>query len=159
MPGLSYQHFDFDQYNNGLFHGRQVQQHIALNLVVSRNSVSDPIFPVWGSEGPTKREGDPALQPVPVRPEWAALDDQERFRFVEYHKWDSWPTGTRRSPAAGKPEILHPAHPYFGSGISQYSRQIGLSPFERFYLGGVFLSGFVLDGREIISLRGMTTSP
>ncbi|HAY56111.1 MAG TPA: outer membrane protein assembly factor BamA, partial [Flavobacteriales bacterium] len=28
------------------------------------------------------------------------------------------------------------------------------SPFERFYLGGVFLSGFVLDGREIINLRG-----
>ena len=25
---------------------------------------------------------------------------------------------------------------------------------DRFYLGGVFLSGFVLDGREIISMRG-----
>ena len=29
-----------------------------------------------------------------------------------------------------------------------------MSPFERFYLGGVFLSGFVLDGREILNLRG-----
>ena len=38
--------------------------------------------------------------------------------------------------------------------IGQYDRAVGLSPFERFYLGGVFLSGFVLDGREIINLRG-----
>ena len=37
--------------------------------------------------------------------------------------------------------------------IGQYDRAVGLSPFERFYLGGV-LSGFVLDGREIINLRG-----
>ena len=38
--------------------------------------------------------------------------------------------------------------------IGSYNRVTGLSPFERFYLGGVFLSGFVLDGREILNLRG-----
>ena len=38
--------------------------------------------------------------------------------------------------------------------IGQYNRVVGLSPFERFYLGGVYLSGYVLDGREIVNLRG-----
>ncbi|MBK7681150.1 MAG: BamA/TamA family outer membrane protein [Bacteroidetes bacterium] len=35
-----------------------------------------------------------------------------------------------------------------------YNPDIGQSPFERFYLGGDGLSGFALDGREIIALRG-----
>ena len=35
-----------------------------------------------------------------------------------------------------------------------YNRNLGASPFERFYLGGDGLSGFSLDGREIIALRG-----
>jgi outer membrane protein insertion porin family len=35
-----------------------------------------------------------------------------------------------------------------------YNRDIGLSPFERFYLGGDGLSGFSLDGRELVGMRG-----
>ena len=35
-----------------------------------------------------------------------------------------------------------------------YNGDIGPSPSERFYLGGDGLSGFALDGREIIALRG-----
>jgi outer membrane protein insertion porin family len=38
--------------------------------------------------------------------------------------------------------------------LGAYDQRIGESPFERFYLGGVFLSGFLLDGREIVNLRG-----
>ena len=35
-----------------------------------------------------------------------------------------------------------------------YNRDIGLSPFERYYLGGDGLSGYALDDREVIALRG-----
>jgi outer membrane protein insertion porin family len=38
--------------------------------------------------------------------------------------------------------------------LGYYNQTIGPSPFERFYLGGDGLSGFSLDGREIIALRG-----
>src|SRR5690606_21632745 len=38
--------------------------------------------------------------------------------------------------------------------LGRYSKAVGDPPFERFYLGGVPLTGFQLDGREIISLRG-----
>ena len=42
-----------------------------------------------------------------------------------------------------------------GFGILQeWNRNLGPSPFERFYLGGSGLTGFNLDGREIIALRG-----
>jgi outer membrane protein insertion porin family len=35
-----------------------------------------------------------------------------------------------------------------------YNKAVGLSPFERFYLGGSGLTGYALDGREIIADRG-----
>ena len=154
--GLSYQHFDFDQYNSGLFSFTDgVSNNIALNLIVSRNSVSDPIFPVWGSEVRLSVKATPPyslFQPTG----WTGLSDQERFRFVEYHKWKfvaNWYTPLTTGGGENPKSLV--LRTYFGGGIiGQYNRQIGLSPFERFYLGGVFLSGFVLDGREIISLRG-----
>jgi hypothetical protein len=38
--------------------------------------------------------------------------------------------------------------------LGLYNRDLGISPFERFYIGGDGLSGFGLDGREIVALRG-----
>jgi len=38
--------------------------------------------------------------------------------------------------------------------MGRYNSAIGDAPFERFYLGGSGLTGFQLDGREIIALRG-----
>ncbi len=38
--------------------------------------------------------------------------------------------------------------------LGHYNSGIGPTPFERFYLGGSGLTGFQLDGREIIALRG-----
>jgi len=38
--------------------------------------------------------------------------------------------------------------------INTYNDRVGEPPFERFYLGGSGLTGFALDGREIIALRG-----
>src|SRR5690554_5007098 len=46
--------------------------------------------------------------------------------------------------------------PKIGFGfMGSYSAAKGLTPFERFYLGGNALTGVArLDGRELISLRG-----
>lgn len=155
--GLSYQRFDFDQYNSGLFSftdGRS--NNIALNLVVSRNSVSDPIFPVWGSEIRLNVKATPPYSLFQPEKDWTGLSEQERFRYVEYHKWKfvaNWYTPLTTGGGENPKSLV--LRTYFGGGlIGQYNRDIGLSPFERFYLGGVFLSGYVLDGREIVSLRG-----
>ena len=44
--------------------------------------------------------------------------------------------------------------------LGAYNSQIGVSPFERFYVGGDGLSGmgYVFDGRELISLRGYSNN-
>jgi outer membrane protein insertion porin family len=38
--------------------------------------------------------------------------------------------------------------------LGGYNKQLGISPFERFRLGGSGLTGFNLTGTEIIALRG-----
>ena len=38
--------------------------------------------------------------------------------------------------------------------MGYYNKDIGLSPFGRYYLGGDGLSSYVLDGREVVPLRG-----
>lgn len=155
--GLAYQRFDFDDYNSGLFSftdGRS--NNIALTFNLSRNSVSDPIFPVWGSEIRFTVKATPPYSAFQQGRDWADASDQEKFKFVEYHKWKfaaNWYTPLTTSGGENPRSLV--LHTYFGAGlIGLYNAQIGLSPFERFYLGGVFLSGYVLDGREIISLRG-----
>ena len=84
------------------------------------------------------------------------LQDEDRFRWVEYHKWKlkaEWYTPLTQSAGENPRSLVLRTHMGIGL-IGQYNRAVGLSPFERFYLGGVFLSGFVLDGREIVNLRG-----
>jgi len=46
----------------------------------------------------------------------------------------------------------------FGFLGSYNKKELGIPPFERFYLGGDGLSGFSLDGRELIALRGYTNN-
>ena len=38
--------------------------------------------------------------------------------------------------------------------LSAYNDKVGIPPFQRFYVGGDGLSGYSIDGREIIGLRG-----
>ena len=38
--------------------------------------------------------------------------------------------------------------------IGNYNSAVGMTPFERFWVGGAGLMGFNLDGRELIALRG-----
>ena len=135
--------------------------NLALTAVLGRNSVSDPIFPTWGSNVEVSVKATPpysAFRPIDYyeNADGSPVDDQTRYRWVEYHKWKvkaEWYTPLTQSGGENpKTLVLRTAA---GVGlIGQYNRRAGLSPFERFYLGGVFLSGFVLDGREILNLRG-----
>ena len=86
--------------------------------------------------------------------DYGNLSDQERFHWLEYYKWKlnfSFYTGLGKSKVA-RDLVLH-TRAKFGF-LGSYNPTIGDSPFERFYLGGDGLSGFSLDGRELIGMRG-----
>jgi len=157
QAALSYQHFVLNDYGVFFSFANGVSNNLALTLSVGRNSISDPIYPVWGSNVNITVKATPpysAFRGDEV--DYDSMSDQERFRWVEYHKWKikaEWYTPLTQSSGENPKTLVLRTHVGFGL-IGQYNRQVGLSPFERFYLGGVFLSGFVLDGREIINLRG-----
>jgi len=82
--------------------------------------------------------------------EFRNAENSERYNLIEYHKWLF--DAKYYLALAGKLVLETRAH--FGF-IGDYSKNLGVGPFERFQLGGDGLAGrnFLL-GTEIIGLRG-----
>lgn len=159
---LSYQYYDLNNFGSIFTFSNGYSNNLALTLSLSRNSVSAPIFPTYGSDiGITFKGTLPYSQLFTSNSDFSNRSDQDKFRWLEYHKWkftaawyttiagsgdDSYSDKARRSLVL----YLKTGFGYLG----HYNSTIGDSPFERFYLGGSALTGFQLDGREIIALRG-----
>jgi len=148
VQSLSYQYYDLNNFGNIFSFSNGYSNNIAYNLSFSRNSVSQPIFPRYGSQQTFTARLTPPYSLFSNK-DYATATDQEKFKFVEYHKWkftSTWYT-----------EIVKNLVLYTKVGfgfLGSYNKEIGPAPFERFYLGGSALTGYSLDGREIIGLRG-----
>ena len=124
--------------------------NLSYTFSVGRSSVNAPIYP---------REGSDILFSVQLTPpyslfsnkNYSSLGAQEKYKWLEMHKWKfslSWYTKIVENL------VLNVR---FKSGfMGYYNKDIGPSPFERFYLGGDGLSTWALDGREVIGMRGYT---
>ncbi|MBI3133910.1 MAG: BamA/TamA family outer membrane protein [Bacteroidetes bacterium] len=128
--------------------------NIALSAVISRNSVSDPIYPRSGSKFTlTLKSTLPysAFENYSAE-EYLAMSDQERYKYAEYYKIKF--SGEWYMPLTQNKKLV--LRTKFGFGfMGAYNASKGDSPFERFYLGGSGLNGtWQFDGREIIALRG-----
>jgi outer membrane protein insertion porin family len=86
--------------------------------------------------------------------DYETATQEEKNKYVEYHKWMF--DAKYYIPLDRKNKLVIEAKAHFGF-IGSYSAQLGIGPFERFYLGGDGLAGgvgsFVL-GQDIIGLRG-----
>lgn len=151
FASASYQHFQLNNFGSFFSFANGESNNFALQLTLQRNSISDPIFPQWGSKISFMTKVTPPYSLLTPDRDYASLDDQDKYRWIEYHKWKF--TADWYTPLSDDKKLV--LNTKFGMGfLGLYNRDIGLAPFERFYLGGVFLSGFILDGREIINLRG-----
>ena len=156
--GLSYQHFDLNNYGSFFSFNNGYSNNLAANFTIERSSLSETIYPTWGSKItlsskftlPYTTIGENFLG---KEYDYASMTDQEKVDWVEYYKIKftaNWYTSLNKHKT--NKLVLH-THAGFGF-LGAYNKNLGQSPFERFYLGGVFLSGFLLDGREIVNLRG-----
>ena len=128
---------------------------IGYNITIGRNSVSQPIYPRYGSEFVLSLELTPPYSLISGRDyEKEFPDKSERedhmYRWVEFHKW--------KFKAAVYTELYDKlvlmTRLRFGY-LGYYNPKIGVTPFQRFYLGGDGLTSYSnLDGREIIGMRG-----
>ena len=153
---LSYQNFNLNNYGSFFSFSNGRANNLAAQFTLGRNSISDPIFPTWGSNVEVSVR---ATIPYSLfRPDdyYEDLSIEEQYKWVEYHKWKfkaEWYTPLSRSGGDNPRTLVLKMAAGVGL-IGQYDRDVPLSPFERFYMGGVFLSGYTLDGREILNLRG-----
>ena len=74
---------------------------------------------------------------------------QDLNTWVEYHKWNF---GANWFNSLADKLVLKTNLEY--GLIGKYSDNKELTQFERFYVGGDGLSGYAVDGREVIALRG-----
>ena len=119
---------------------------------ISRNSIDQPLYPRSGSSiSLSIKSSVYPYSRINNFTDHSTLTDQEKYRFLQYNKFkftSSWFT-----PISKDKKLVINARLGFGL-LNGWNKNLGAPPFERFYLGGSGLSGFSLDGREIIALRG-----
>ncbi|MDB3887427.1 BamA/TamA family outer membrane protein, partial [bacterium] len=146
---ISYNYYVLNNYFSSFAFANGFANNINFTTVFSRNSIDSPIYPRSGSSSTLTLELTPPFSLFDGRSDYDNISAQEKYKFIEYHKWKfqtSW-----FSKLAG--DLVLQTKAGFGF-LGNYSKELGVSPFERFYLGGDGLSGFSLDGREVIALRG-----
>ena len=162
--------------------------NFSITQMITRSSVSDPLYPRSGSRMslslqitppyslfrkdntfvPTDEQREEIVRDLrfengPARPVTEAdinakideLKEANRFKWLEYHKWKI--TSEWYFNLFDKFVIATTAKMGL---MGAYNNDIGLSPFERFQLGGDGINNqnVGLQGREIISMRGYDVS-
>ncbi|MDB4728418.1 outer membrane protein assembly factor, partial [Saprospiraceae bacterium] len=136
---------DGDLVNEGSY------RNFSINQTIARSTVNNPLFP---------QEGSSFSLSVQLTPPYSLFSDknygdlavEEKFKWLEYHKWRfqaDWYT-----TIVGK--LVFRANIKIGM-MGAYNDAIGISPFERFQLGGDGLNNSQLNfytGTDIIRLRG-----
>jgi outer membrane protein insertion porin family len=156
---LGYQHYDLRNFGSGggqIFFGYATgtSNVLSYQLQFSRNSVDQPFFARSGSDISVSVKATPPFSLLEPGKDWGALPPEQRYQWVEFHKWKfttQWFNKLTNSKTGHNMVLMTRAG--FGY-LGRYNNSLGDAPFERFYLGGVPLTGFILDGREIVSLRG-----
>jgi len=153
---VSYQNYRLNNFGSIFTFANGRSNNAAINLSLYRDSRNgNPIFFSSGSRiGGSLRFTPNAL--FELNRDFTGLTDQQKFNWVQYHKWkftSEWytPLGSRDEEGTNKFVLFTKV----GLGyLGKFNSTLDDSPFERFYLGGSALTGFQLDGREIIALRG-----
>ncbi|PHR49126.1 MAG: outer membrane protein assembly factor BamA [Fluviicola sp.] len=149
---LSYNYYDVTRYGQVFDFDDGYSNNIALKYVLSRNSIDAPIYPRSGSKISFTAKATLPYSYFDGVSDYDAVDEQIRNKYAEYYKLKF--TGEWYLPLTPDKKLV--LMPKVGFGfMGAYSAEKGITPFERYYLGGNALTGVArLDGRELISLRG-----
>ena len=150
----SYQYYILNNFSSTFLFSNGTSNNLSLAVTFSRNSIDQPIYPRSGAQVSLSTQFTPPYSKLFFTDtDFKTAGENVKYKWIEYHKWkftSSWFTRI-----AG--DLVLNAKINYGF-LGYYNSDIGQSPFERFYLGGDGLSGFALDGREIIGLRGYSNN-
>ncbi len=153
--GINFQRYDL--YNSQSFFSftNGYSNNANYNIQIDRNSVDQLIYPRSGSNFLLSLKFTPPYSMLDEIDDYSSLTDQEKYKWIEYYKWNfkySWFSSfTDKLVLATRSEI---------GFLGAYNNDLGVAPFERFYVGGDALTGMgsVFDGRELIALRGYSNN-
>lgn len=149
---LSYQYYDVTDYQNFGIFTDGYSNDIALKYVLQRNSVSAPIYPQGGSNIKFTAKATLPYSYFDGIDDYTGLTNQERYKYLEYYKIKF--TAEWYFPLTKDKKLILMPRVGFGF-MGAYNIEKGLTPFERFNLGGSGLTGVnQIGGQEIIALRG-----
>jgi outer membrane protein insertion porin family len=123
---------------------------LSYGALLARNSIDNPIFARAGSELSLSLEFTPPYSLFRGNVNYDTMPYSERYKWVEYYKIKF--KGAWYITLVDK-LVLSPRIQI--GFLGTYNTRLGVTPFERFYLGGDGLTGYNnMDGREIIGMRG-----
>lgn len=148
---LSYQYYDVMNYSVFPNLPKGYANDIAFKYVIQRSSVSAPIYPQSGSNFSLTMKGTLPYSLFEDK-DYSNSTAQERYKYLEYFKVKF--TGEWYLPLSPNKKLI--LMPRFGFGfMGAYNNAKGVTPFDRFTMGGSGLTGIgQIGGREIIALRG-----
>ena len=148
--GVNFQQYELINSQSFFSFSNGFSNNINYEVRLGRNSIDQLVFPRSGSNFSLSLKLTPPYSMFEKK-DYNNIRDQEKFKWIEYYKWNfksAWYSSfTEKLVLNTKLEM---------GLLGAYNNQLGIAPFERFYVGGDGLSGMgmVYDGRELIALRG-----
>ncbi|WP_372800600.1 outer membrane protein assembly factor BamA [Lutibacter sp.] len=149
---ISYQLYDLKEYgmaigNLTLSNGNL--NNLAYNLTFARSSAgANPVFPTYGSDFSIGAKLTFPYSLVNDK-DYSSMELSEKYKWLEYYKVSfkgKWYTALTK-------DLVVMTNTEFGI-LGNYNKELGDSPFERYFVGGDGMASYQLDGRETIALRG-----
>ena len=159
---LSYQRYILKNWRYFFVMSNGTANNLSLNITLNRSSTDNQLYPRTGSEFSAS---------LSITPPWSKFDkkdykhlandrfsatyqeeQQEKYRWVEYHKW-KFKARTFTALNNGNKCFVLMTRIEFGllGSYNKYKK----SPFETFYMGGDGMSGYSSNyAQETIGLRG-----
>ncbi len=151
---VGYKRYNLENWD-GFLMGTGNSNVLTLKTVFGRSSVSQPVYPRYGS--------DFSLA-LTLTPPWSLIDnnnysdpnlsDADRYRWIEYHKWQL--SGRYFHPLTADQKLVLMAKIEMGY-LGHYNPN-KLSPFEGFRIGGDGMQGYTLYGEDVVAMRGYKES-
>lgn len=147
---LAFKHYNLYNYRGlaGSVFTTGDANELTYGLTISRNSLDSPIYARSGSEISVSGSVTPPYSLFNNK-DYSTLTAQEKYRWVEYYKLNI--RGSWMLNLVG--DVVLNARARFG-WLGNYNPNLGISPFGRYFLGGSGLSSWMMDGSEIVPLRG-----
>lgn len=156
QAAANYYGYQLSTFRNRYFVGTQPLDsgkfnNLNFKITLSRNSINQPVFPTGGAKVEFSCQFTPPYSLFKKDQNYDGKTIAEKYKLIEYHKWKfsvDW------YQSLGKSKLVLRTAAKFGF-LGTYNKKVGITPFERFQVGGNGIpSNVTLFGTDIIAQRG-----